>query len=269
MLKIGEFGRLAKVSVKLLRHYHDCGVLTAHSVDRETGYRYYTVQQLAALNRLLVYRRLGFSLREVASLMRRDASADDLRGMLTARRSALAAQVESERARLAEVEARIAYIEKEGCVPRYEAAIRTVSASRALSLRRECTSYDEVCEMLTALRSAVSRRTAVKGTGAIWHSCGAGGTRIDCEALVFADAANCSRIGAASIELPECTVATIVHDDSAEDVSTAYRAALERASMLGYRRSGPMREIYLSGGRGGGPAMTEVQFPLARSMTHG
>jgi DNA-binding transcriptional MerR regulator len=55
MLKIGEFARLAKVSVKLLRHYHDSGVLTAHTVDRKTGYRYYTVEQLATLNRLLVY----------------------------------------------------------------------------------------------------------------------------------------------------------------------------------------------------------------------
>jgi DNA-binding transcriptional MerR regulator len=264
MLKIGEFARLASVSVKLLRHYHDCGVLTAHTVDRETGYRFYMVEQLAALNRLLVYRRLGFNLREVASLMRRDASADELRDMLTARRSALAAQVESERARLAEVEARIAFIEKEGCVPRYEAAIRTFSAAHALSLRRACASYDEVCEMLGALRSTVSKRAAVKGTGAVWHSCGAGGTPIDCEALVFIDAANCSASDAASIELPECTVAAIVHDDRAEDVSVAYRAAIERASMLGYRRSGPMREIYLSEGRGGGPAMTEVQFPLAR-----
>jgi DNA-binding transcriptional MerR regulator len=264
MLKIGEFARLAKVSVKLLRHYHDSGVLTAHTVDRKTGYRYYTVEQLATLNRLLVYRRLGFSLREVTSLMRRDASADDLRQMLTVRRTALAAQVQVESARLAEVEARIAYIEKEGCVPRYEAEIRTSRAARALSLRRECSSYEEVGEMLSALRTAVSRRAAVKGTGAIWHSCGAGGTRIDCEALVFTDAAlSRTRIGAESIELPECTVATIVHDEGTEDVAAVYRAAVERASMLGYLRSGPMREIYLGG------AITEVQFPLARSTTHG
>ncbi|MGH8186888.1 MAG: MerR family transcriptional regulator, partial [Steroidobacteraceae bacterium] len=61
MLKIGEFARLAKVSVKVLRHYHDCGVLTAQTVDSESGYRYYSVEQLAALNRLVVYRSLGFS----------------------------------------------------------------------------------------------------------------------------------------------------------------------------------------------------------------
>jgi hypothetical protein len=44
--------------------------------------------------------------------------------------------VQVESARLAEVEARIAYIEKEGCVPRYEAESRTSRAARALSLSK-------------------------------------------------------------------------------------------------------------------------------------
>ncbi|MEZ4832447.1 MAG: MerR family DNA-binding transcriptional regulator [Caldilineaceae bacterium] len=46
MLKIGEFSKLAQVSVKTLRYYAELGLLKPDWVDRYTGYRYYTLQQL-------------------------------------------------------------------------------------------------------------------------------------------------------------------------------------------------------------------------------
>ncbi|MBM0108864.1 MerR family transcriptional regulator [Steroidobacter sp. S1-65] len=39
--------------------------MPAHVTDEDTGYRYYSVTQLPRLNQLLVYRSLGFSLKEV------------------------------------------------------------------------------------------------------------------------------------------------------------------------------------------------------------
>lgn len=115
MLRIGEFARVANVSIKLLRHYDEIGLLSAHATDRSTGYRYYSVTQLALLNRLLVYRSLGFSLKEIRRLVRAETSPGDLRDMLTQRRASLAAGISAQRARLDEVEARIAQIDREGC----------------------------------------------------------------------------------------------------------------------------------------------------------
>jgi DNA-binding transcriptional MerR regulator len=48
--------------VKTLRYYDELGLLRPDWVDRYTGYRYYTLQQLPRLNRLLALRELGFSL---------------------------------------------------------------------------------------------------------------------------------------------------------------------------------------------------------------
>ncbi len=36
MLRIGESARLANVSIKLLRHYDEIGLLPAHAIDRST-----------------------------------------------------------------------------------------------------------------------------------------------------------------------------------------------------------------------------------------
>lgn len=42
MLKIGEFSKLSRVSVRMLRHYDEVGLLAPSEVDPMTGYRYYS-----------------------------------------------------------------------------------------------------------------------------------------------------------------------------------------------------------------------------------
>ena len=41
MLKIGEFSKLSRVSVRMLRHYDEMGLLRPAEIDRFTDYRYY------------------------------------------------------------------------------------------------------------------------------------------------------------------------------------------------------------------------------------
>lgn len=56
MFNIGEFARLGRVSVRMLRHYDALGLLRPARVDPVTGYRYYEARQLSRLNRLLAHR---------------------------------------------------------------------------------------------------------------------------------------------------------------------------------------------------------------------
>ena len=41
MLKIGDFSRMSKVTVKALRYYEKEGLLIPKYVDENNGYRYY------------------------------------------------------------------------------------------------------------------------------------------------------------------------------------------------------------------------------------
>ncbi|GFE78634.1 MerR family transcriptional regulator [Steroidobacter agaridevorans] len=262
MLRIGEFARLANVSIKLVRHYDEIGLLPAHAIDPNTNYRYYSVTQLARINELLVYRSLGFSLQEVRRLLRAEHSPEQLREMLLQRRASLQVRIEAERARLEEVEARISQIEREGSLRPYETTIRSLDAGFAVSLRRTCDSYDEIGDMLQALRAKLPAKSAVMGQGAIWHRCLGTSSSIDCEALLFVDpdrSLHCD--GLTLVKVPACTVASVMLDDTVENPRSAYRAAVDRASRLGYRIAGPMRERYSSQAEPGGSI--EVQFPLA------
>ncbi len=58
MLRIGEFSKLSRVTVKALRWYDEAGLLAPDEVDEETGYRYYALAQLPTLNRILALKEL-------------------------------------------------------------------------------------------------------------------------------------------------------------------------------------------------------------------
>ena len=113
MLTIGDFARLGGVSVRMLRHYDATGLLQPARVDPASGYRYYAVDQLNRLNRLLALKDLGFTLDRVRTVLDDEVSPDELRGMLRLRRAELAEQIAADAARLARVEARLRAIEKE------------------------------------------------------------------------------------------------------------------------------------------------------------
>ncbi len=46
MLTIGQFSQFTHLSVRTLRRYHEAGLLEPADIDRSSGYRYYTVEQI-------------------------------------------------------------------------------------------------------------------------------------------------------------------------------------------------------------------------------
>jgi MerR family transcriptional regulator, thiopeptide resistance regulator len=68
MHKIGEVAELAKVSVRLLRHYDEIGLLVP-SGRSEAGYRLYAHADLQRLQQILFYRALEFPLDEIQQIM--------------------------------------------------------------------------------------------------------------------------------------------------------------------------------------------------------
>lgn len=69
MLKIGEFSKLSRVSVRMLRHYDDVGLLKPVKIDKFTGYRYYNVDQLTVIGKITALKDMGFTLSETAKIL--------------------------------------------------------------------------------------------------------------------------------------------------------------------------------------------------------
>ena len=67
-LKIGEFSRLCRVTVRALRHYEKIKLLVPEIIDYSTGYRYYSVRQMQKALNIVRLKGLGFSLEEIRTM---------------------------------------------------------------------------------------------------------------------------------------------------------------------------------------------------------
>ena len=69
MLKIGEFSKLSRVSIRMLRHYDDIGLLKPAEIDDFTGYRYYREEQLFTIGRITSLKDMGFALADINKIL--------------------------------------------------------------------------------------------------------------------------------------------------------------------------------------------------------
>lgn len=89
-LKVGDVARRTGITVRALHHYDEIGLLEP-SEQTASGHRLYTEDDLARLQKVVSLRQLGFSLDEIAKLLRGPAS--DLSGVLERHIHALRDQV--------------------------------------------------------------------------------------------------------------------------------------------------------------------------------
>ena len=81
MLRIGEFSKLAKTTVKTLRYYDKVGLLKPSFIDSATSYRYYTEEQLEIMRRILMYKKAGMQNADIADILSGRDPKDALRSL--------------------------------------------------------------------------------------------------------------------------------------------------------------------------------------------
>src|SRR3954451_2088842 len=105
-LKIGEFAKLNLVAVSTLRYYDEAGLLKPAETDPWTGYRYYTLEQLPQMHRILALKDLGLSLEQIRQLVREQVPAAQIKVMLRLKQAELQGEANEISERLARLETR-------------------------------------------------------------------------------------------------------------------------------------------------------------------
>lgn len=141
MFRIGEFSKIAQVSGRLLRYYDKLGLFKPIRIDPETGYRYYSAQQLPALNRILALKELGLTLEQIARLSP-TISTEEMRGMLVKKKDQIEQTLRAEMARVRYIESRIDQIDREGHLRTDTVVLKSVAAQPFLSLRHPSTNLE-------------------------------------------------------------------------------------------------------------------------------
>jgi DNA-binding transcriptional MerR regulator len=133
--KIGDFSQLGQVSVRTLRHYDELGLIKPAETDRWSGYRYYTLDQLPRLNRILALKDLGLSLEQISVLLKNDLPVREMRAMLEQKQAELELQLTDVKMQMQRVAARLSQVENEDKPPRFEVSLKQVEAETIASLR--------------------------------------------------------------------------------------------------------------------------------------
>ncbi|MCW7541406.1 MerR family transcriptional regulator [Aquabacterium sp. A7-Y] len=276
MFRIGDFSRVARVSARLLRFYDEIGLLAPAHSDRQTGYRYYTIDQLAQLNRITVLKELGFSLEQVGDILRSPAlDAAELRRMLQLRRNDAERAVALEEQRLRNIETRIAQIESEGAMSVDDVIERAEPARQLLSLRRTVASLAEGRALIGVLREQ-SRALLPKNHGcqlvAVAHSSQFESDEIDVEFGYTVDGLDLRVPGEGSmLKLSELVaverMAVCVRIGLPEDAHLVTAKIGRFIAANGDVFDGPSREVFLQppDPQRMHEAVVEMQFPLRRS----
>lgn len=140
MLKIGEFAQLAQVTIKMLRHYDRLGILAPAHIDPQNGYRYYQVEQLPQIHRILALKEIGLSLEQIGVLLSERVSNEQIRGMLRLRQAEIRQQVEAAQRQQEMVSFRLRMLEAEENFPSLDVVIKPLEPMRVLSLFAETVS---------------------------------------------------------------------------------------------------------------------------------
>jgi effector-binding domain-containing protein len=219
--------------------------LKPRHVDRFTGYRYYSTDQLSRLYRILALKDLGFALHQVSDILDGGVTGEQLRGMLLLRRSEQQSQIEEQQARLERLEFRLNLIEKENTMGDYDVVIKEVPAQWVASIREELEKYPSIGALYPEIFAEVDPQSIAGPTIAIWHDPEYKETNVDGEAGVYVKP-RASAAGRVKVyELPAQRVASLIHHGSFKALPKAYDAAMRWIEANRYQISGPIREVYL------------------------
>jgi DNA-binding transcriptional MerR regulator len=255
MFKIGEFSRLSRVSVRMLRHYDQLGLLIPSQTDPFTGYRYYSASQLPRLNRILALRDLGFSLEQISGLLDEDVSAEQLLGMLKVKRAEVEGQLQEARQKLDRLEGRIRQTSDSSGYEAYDVVLRDTQPQLVAAYREPAADDDRIQQMFDSLEVYVARfdgARADKPPLTIYYDEDYRERDMDAEVAVPLMYAIPESETIRVRELPGLSnVASVVHVGEYMAIYQAYNSLLAWIEVNGYQMTGPIRELYLSYGADG------------------
>ncbi len=248
VLSIGDFSRATHISVKMLRHYHQIGLLEPADVDSGTGYRRYTTEQVPVAQVIRRFRDLQMPLEQIRGVLEAP-DVETRNGLITTHLAALQAD-------LAETQSAVSslrdLLERPPSARLPGINHRRVDATRAGAIS-EVVAVADAGVWLQGALGELYATLAAQGAPAAGP---AGG--------MYADELFTDEVGRATVfvpcdrelratgrvtstVIPPVELATILHSGSHRDVDQAYGALAAHVAGHELAVDGPIREYYLVG----------------------
>lgn len=244
MLSIGQFSKVCMVTIKALRYYDRIDLIHPFHINEETGYRYYSEEQIPQMLLINRLKRYGFSLSDIKDIMS-DSSADILIIKLNKQRRLLEEDIAGKRLILDDMQRYAESIERTGDIMsgqnNYKIEIVTTDDMNVISERNNM-SVDDFGKYYGVLyKRCQTERIVLNGVCmAVYHDSEFDPECSDIElALGVQDGSSYDRV----IKGTECAVTT--HYGGYSGLPEAYGAITKWIKDNGYEISSAPYEIYI------------------------
>ena len=264
LYKIGMFAAMNHVTVKTLRFYEEQGLLMPALIHPDTGYRYYTLSQMAVLHQITALKLAGFTLEEIADI---NSGADE-EAVLLKKKAELLAKIADLTRQIAVVDG---YLSKKKTRLSAPVLVKTIPETTVACMRIRLDSYDCLFDRMPEMGALMEKAGCSCAlpeycfTNYLEPGYKNGDILVEiCESVVEAK----EETGGLHFKtLPEIQAACVFHKGSYRTFSESYETVLRYIEENGYEIAGEIRESYIDGVWNQDDEsewLSEIQVPVRR-----
>ncbi|MCL2578062.1 MAG: MerR family transcriptional regulator [Defluviitaleaceae bacterium] len=269
MIKIGDFSKLSKVSIRMLRHYNEIGLLVPIHVDEFTSYRYYGAEQLSTASKIQSLKDMGFGLSVIKDILNTYGDTDSLRNYLKIQHSHMKQEAEEAEKRLRLLENALKRIGDD--FMNYAVMVKDIPERYVASLRKIIPSYSDEGMLWGQLYKETASLNMQTSTPCfpvgIYHNEGYTESDVDVEIQTSVIGSYKDTENVRFKTVPPITVASCIVKGPYENHNGAFEAIAAWVTANNYDFDGVMFSIYhVSPGHDPNPEnwVTEVCYPVKK-----
>ncbi len=269
MLKIGDFSKLSRISIRMLRHYDEMGLLTPVNIDDATSYRYYSEDQLPVAGRIIALKHMGFGLTAIGEILKVYNDPKALSEFLAIKKAEVEAEADELNQRLRLLETTIMRLRKDGTAMSYNVILKSLPERNVASVRKTIPAYDQEGTLWMLLNQETATMNVQPADPcyslAMFHDEGYKEKDVDVEIQTAVKGQYPNTENVVFKSVAETTVASATYKGSYDQITDVNLAVANWVRDNGYEFNGAMFCIYhVSPGQTQKPEewVTEVCYPV-------
>lgn len=247
MLKIGEFSKLSRVSIRMLRYYDEVGLLKPMLIDPDSAYRYYSEDQLAVAWRIKALKDMGFALSAIGEMIADYGDKAALMEHMRKKQAELAEELAQTEYRLRLLDTAIERLRKDETM-KYDVTLKTFPERYAATVRMTIPSYYDEGRLWHYLMKETKDMQLVEDDPcyccAVFHNGEYKENDVDVEVQKTVKGKYADTEHVRFRTLPAVTAATTIHKGAYDGMGEAMTTLAKWVNDNGYEFEGPAFDVY-------------------------
>lgn len=271
MLKIGDFSKLSRISIRMLRHYDEIGLLKPDEVDQFTGYRYYNEDKLTVAGRIQMLKNLGFGLPVIREILQKYEDPEEVERFLMVRQKELEEQIQDTKQRLQLLDNTMKWLRKDGNLMDYSVTLKTMPQRYVASVRQVIPAYEDEQILWNLLNEEIAGQKVQPENPcygmAVFHDNGYKESDVDVEIQISVAGKYEDTEHVRFKTVPPVQIASATYQGSYDQITRVNEAVANWIRDNGYEFNGSSFCIYhVSPGQTDNPEelVTEVCYPVKK-----